>query len=73
MSDIKLRMDMIDILSQLSVYRKWKIYIMQMERTDVEEFDHVNNEIKNLEVQAEELRIQLRGTSDVIKQDEEEA
>lgn len=73
MNDIKLRMDMIDILAQLSVYRKWKIYIMQMERTDVEEFDHVNNEIKNLEVQAEELRIQLRGTSDVIKQDEEEA
>lgn len=73
MSDIKLRMDMIDILAQLSVYRKWKIYIMQMERTDVEEFDHVNNEIKNLEVQAEELRAQLRGTSDAIKQDEEEA
>lgn len=73
MNDIKLRMDMIDILAQLSVYRKWKIYIMQMERTDVEEFDHVNNEIKNLEVQAEELRAQLRGTSDAIKQNEEES
>lgn len=73
MNEIKLRMDLIDILGQLSVYRKWKIYIMQMEFTNMEEFKHVVDEIENLEAQADVLRIQLRGASDVIKEEEEKA